>query len=68
MLRPNSPVKTNFYLIDLVDKHEVMKSIPADDGSFLVCIPSDKGYAFYASAAFGYLFYSEHFDMKESIQ
>jgi len=57
------PVKANFSLIDLLDKHEVMKSVPSDDGSFLVCIPSNKGYAFYASAV-GYLFYSEHFDMK----
>lgn len=57
------PVKAKFSLIDLADRHEVMKSVPADDGSFLVCIPSDKSYAFYASEV-GYLFYSDHFDMK----
>lgn len=57
------PIKTNFNLIDLSNEHEVMKSTSSDDGSYLVCIPSEKSYAFYASAP-GYLFYSEHFDMK----
>ncbi len=57
------PVKANFSLIDLLDKHEVMKSISDDEGSFLVCIPSNKSYAFFASAT-GYLFYSDHFDME----
>lgn len=57
------PVKANYNLIDLADKHEIMKSISTDDGSYLVCIPSEKSYAFYASAT-GYLFYSDHFDMK----
>jgi len=57
------PIKANFNLIDLSNEHEIMKSISSDDGSYLVCIPSEKSYAFFASAV-GYLFYSEHFDMK----
>ncbi len=57
------PIIANFNLIDLANEHEIMKSVSSDDGSYLVCIPSEKSYAFYASAA-GYLFYSDHFDMK----
>lgn len=57
------PIKANFNLIDLASEHEIMKSVSSDDGSYLVCIPSEKSYAFYASAT-GYLFYSDHFDMK----
>jgi len=57
------PLKANFSLIDLENEHEIMKSTSSDDGSYLVCIPSDKSYALYASAP-GYLFYSDHFDLK----
>lgn len=57
------PVKANFSLIDLDSKHEIMKSLSSDDGEYLVCIPTEKSYALYASAT-GYLFYSDHFDMK----
>ncbi|RPH32821.1 MAG: hypothetical protein EHM93_07800 [Bacteroidales bacterium] len=57
------PVKANFNLIDLADEHEIMKATSSDDGAYLVCIPSERSYAFYASAI-GYLFYSDHFDMK----
>ncbi len=56
------PVKASFNLIELANKHEIMKST-SSDGSYLVCIPTEKSYAFYASAT-GYLFYSDHFDMK----
>ena len=53
----------NFTLVDLVTEQEIMKSISTDDGSYLVCIPTEKSYAFYASAT-GYLFYSDHFDLQ----
>lgn len=57
------PLKANFTLVDLENEHEVMKSISSDDGSYLVCLPSNRSYALYASSV-GYLFYSDHFDMK----
>jgi len=49
-------------LVDLGSEREIMKSLSAKDGSYLVCIPAEKGYAFYASAS-GYLFYSDHFNL-----
>lgn len=57
------PIQAKFNLIDLVDDHEIMKSISSDDGGYLVCIPTEKSYAFYASAP-KYLFYSDHFELK----
>jgi len=61
--RSGFPLQANFNLIDLSNGKEIMKSKSSEDGSFLVCIPTEKSYALYASAP-GYLFYSDHFDMK----
>jgi outer membrane protein OmpA-like peptidoglycan-associated protein len=58
-----NPLMSNFSLVDLESEHEIMKSLSSNDGSYLVCIPTEKSYAFYASAT-GYLFYSDHFNIK----
>jgi outer membrane protein OmpA-like peptidoglycan-associated protein len=57
------PLKANFSLVDLTSEHVIMKSLSSDDGGYLVCIPTEKSYAFYASAT-GYLFFSDHFELK----
>ncbi len=57
------PLKANFSLVDLTTEHVIMKSLSSDDGGFLVCIPTEKRYALYASAT-GYLFFSDHFEIK----
>lgn len=58
------PLKATFSLVDLENMHEVMKPTSSEDGSYLVCIPSKKSYALYASVP-SYLFFSDHFDLKE---
>ncbi|MGE0078257.1 MAG: OmpA family protein [Bacteroidales bacterium] len=50
-------------LVDLSSKKEVMNSTTPTDGKFLVCLPTNKQYGLFASAP-GYLFHSEHFDLK----
>lgn len=57
------PLKANFSLVDLTSEHIIMKSLSSDDGGYLVCIPTEKSYALYASAT-GYLFFSDHFELK----
>ncbi|NVO09768.1 MAG: PD40 domain-containing protein [Bacteroidales bacterium] len=57
------PLKANFSLVDLTTEHVIMKSLSSDDGGYLVCIPTEKSYALYASAT-GYLFFSDHFELK----
>lgn len=57
------PVNAVFSLVDLLSEEEVMKSYSEGDDSYLVCIPTNKSYAFYASAP-GFLFYSDHFDIR----
>ncbi len=59
----HEPVRADFTLVNLKSGKETMKSLSNFDGSFLVCIPTDESYAFFASAP-GYLFYSDHFDIK----
>ncbi len=57
------PLTANFSLVDLGSEHEIMKSVSEADGTYLVCIPTEKSYALYTSAT-GYLFYSDHFNLK----
>jgi outer membrane protein OmpA-like peptidoglycan-associated protein len=58
-----SPLTAKFSLVDLASEKELMKSVSDDRGQFLVCIPTNHRYAFFASHP-GYLFYSEHFDLQ----
>jgi outer membrane protein OmpA-like peptidoglycan-associated protein len=57
------PVKSSFQLVDIESGDEVMDSESTPQGTYLVCLPSDRSYAFFVSAP-GYLFHSDHFDLK----
>ncbi|MDM8159470.1 OmpA family protein [Labilibaculum sp. K2S] len=59
----HKPVSASVLLIDLMTK-DTITQIKSDrkDGSYLVCLPSDREYIFSAEAD-DYLFYSKHFEM-----
>jgi tetratricopeptide (TPR) repeat protein len=53
-------LKANYELINLSTNNITVRNATADDGSFLVCLPSGYNYGINVSKA-GYLFYSENF-------
>ncbi len=58
------PLAAKFELIDLSVKSSTIESTSdAENGSFLVSVPSDRNYALNVSLD-GYLFYSENFELK----
>ena len=61
--KSKSPVLASLLLIDLMSNDTIIQ-IKSDrtDGSYLVCLPSDREYIFSAEAG-DYLFYSKHFEM-----
>ncbi len=56
------PIRTSIKLVELKNQNERMVIETSNDGTFLVCLPTDKRYGLFASAP-GFLFYSEHFDL-----
>jgi hypothetical protein len=56
------PLRANFSLIDIDSKQTVMENQASSEGTFFLCIPTNRNYAFFASTP-GYLFYSEHFNL-----
>ena len=56
------PLTVKFELIDIKSGDVVMKAFSGKDGSFLVCIPTNKDYALNVSKK-GFLFFSEHFSL-----
>jgi flagellar motor protein MotB len=56
------PLRANFSLVDIESKQTVMANSASSNGSFFLCIPTNKNYAFFASTP-GYLFYSENFNL-----
>ncbi len=56
------PVKASCSLVDLDSKEEIMNSTSLENGAFFLCIPTNRNYAFFASAP-GFLFHSEHFNL-----
>lgn len=63
-----SPLKAHFELVDL-EKQEIVYSSYSDplDGGFLIPITYGRNYALNAEHE-GYLFFSEHFELKENIE
>lgn len=57
------PIKANYQLVDIKSGEEIMSSESTLQGTYLVCLPSDRSYAFFVSAP-GYLFHSDHFDLR----
>ena len=57
------PVNARFELIDLETSKTIIKSFSGSDGEYLVCLPSNKNYAFNVSKP-GYLFHSGNFSLK----
>ena len=61
-----APLATNFQLIDLATGKTVVSSTSnSGNGEFLVVLPLGMNYALNVSKE-GYLFYSEHFELKDS--
>ena len=56
------PLTAKFELIDIKSADVVMEAFSGKDGSFLVCIPTNKDYAMNVSKE-GFLFFSEHFSL-----
>jgi hypothetical protein len=56
------PLTAKFELIDIKSANVVMEAFSGKDGSFLVCIPTNKDYALNVSKE-GFLFFSEHFSL-----
>jgi len=56
------PLTAKFELIDIKSADVVMEAFSGKDGSFLVCIPTNKDYALNVSKE-GFLFFSEHFSL-----
>jgi flagellar motor protein MotB/tetratricopeptide (TPR) repeat protein len=61
--RSGWPISANFSLVDLGENKPIAETRANDNGSYLLTIPTNRTYAFLASAP-GYLFHSEHFDLK----
>lgn len=61
--RSGWPLQAEFSLIDVDQNQTIMESVSSQDGDFFLCVPTNRRYAFFASTP-GYLFYSEHFDLK----
>lgn len=62
----SKPLKAKFELIDLKSANTIMQSYShANDGTFLISIPSGKDYALNAESP-GYLFFSENFTMTQA--
>ncbi len=59
------PIRANFSLIDLQTNEQIMSSSSSPNGNYFVCLPSNRSYAFVASAP-SYLFYSQHFNLTET--
>jgi outer membrane protein OmpA-like peptidoglycan-associated protein/tetratricopeptide (TPR) repeat protein len=57
------PLTAHIVLIDLQKNESVMDATSGKDGTFLVCIPTNRDYALNVSKD-GYLFYSDHFPLK----
>ncbi|HDP55111.1 MAG TPA: hypothetical protein ENN24_05455 [Bacteroidetes bacterium] len=57
------PLQALLSLVDVDKNQTVMESQSATDGSFLVCIPTNRQYAFFVTAP-GYLFHSHSFNLK----
>lgn len=62
--KSDGPLKAQFNLTDIDTGLRIMSSTSGDDGSYMVCLPANRSYAFMASAP-KYLFYSEHIDLKD---
>ncbi|MCZ4696275.1 hypothetical protein DWB61_16555 [Ancylomarina euxinus] len=58
------PLAASLVLLD-IDSRDTIAFVKSDrkEGEYLVCLPKGKDYLFHAEAD-GYLFYSEHFQMK----
>lgn len=57
------PLEAEFSLVDIDKNQTIMVGTSNDNGSFFLCVPANRRYAFFASTI-GYLFYSDHFDLK----
>jgi outer membrane protein OmpA-like peptidoglycan-associated protein/tetratricopeptide (TPR) repeat protein len=62
--KTDGPLKAQFNLTDIDTGLKIMSSTSGDDGSYIVCLPANRSYAFMASAP-KYLFYSEHINLKD---
>lgn len=60
--RSGWPIMANFSLVDLSTNNAIAESQASSSGTFFLTIPTNRSYAFFASAP-GYLFHSEHFDL-----
>ena len=56
------PLKAKFNLVDVESGEEIMNTNALEGGSFFLCIPTNRKYAFFASMP-GYLFHSDHIDL-----
>jgi len=64
-IKTNERLKAAFELKDLDTKKMVVQTTSTDfSGEFLICLPAGGSYALNVSRE-GYLFYSDHFEMKE---
>ncbi len=61
-IETGKPLIAKFELIDIKSADVVMEAFSGKDGSFLVCIPTNKDYALNVSKE-GFLFFSEHFSL-----
>jgi outer membrane protein OmpA-like peptidoglycan-associated protein len=61
-IETGKPLTAKFELIDIKSANVVMEAFSGKDGSFLVCIPTNKDYALNVSKE-GFLFFSEHFSL-----
>ncbi len=61
--RSGWPIMANFSLVDLSTNNAIAESQATSGGTFFLTIPTNRSYAFFASAS-GYLFHSEHFNLE----
>lgn len=57
------PLQAKFSLVDIDENQVLMESQSTINGSFFLCIPTNRQYAFFVSTP-GYLFHSDHFNLK----
>lgn len=60
--RSGWPLRAEYSLVDIDSDETIMSNKANEDGSFFLCIPTNRNYGFFAFEP-GYLYHSEHFNL-----
>ncbi len=61
-IRSGWPLRAEYSLVDIDTEQTIMSNKASEDGTFFLCIPTNRNYGFFAFET-GYLYHSEHFNL-----